>query len=181
MNCAAISATSASKLMSQPYSCGIERRRGARSPSPCRRRGGCAAGRRRAASVRGSSRSSIVAIAPVSRLPSPGDSAASIAATSFCELRFELREGLASLGGEAEAILPPVGGQRLSGDQPLFVEILHDAAEIAGIEAELDRRSPWPRGPRDGRARRARAPRSARTGSCRDAGRARRACGYRSG
>src|SRR5438105_736816 len=47
-------------------------------------------------------------------------------------------EGLAALGGEAEANLPPVRGKGLSADQAFLVEILHDAAEIAGIEAKLD-------------------------------------------
>ena len=50
----------------------------------------------------------------------------------------ELREGLTSLGGQAELVLPPVRGQRLAGDQPAVVEILDDPAEIAGIETELD-------------------------------------------
>src|SRR6185437_40154 len=50
----------------------------------------------------------------------------------------ELGERLPALGGEAEADLSPVGGKRLSTDQPLLVETLDDAAEIAGVEAELD-------------------------------------------
>ena len=33
--------------------------------------------------------------------------------------------------------MPPVGRQRLAGDQPGFIEILHDPAEIAGIEAQF--------------------------------------------
>src|SRR6185312_6494032 len=47
-------------------------------------------------------------------------------------------EGLPSLGGEAELVLTAVARQGLSRDQPLLVEILDDAAEIAGVEPELD-------------------------------------------
>src|SRR4029077_7407024 len=49
----------------------------------------------------------------------------------------ELCKSLPSLVGQAELELPPVGGERLAGDQPVFVEFLDDAAEIAGVEAEL--------------------------------------------
>ena len=51
---------------------------------------------------------------------------------------FELGEGLASLGGQREPVLPAVRRQRLAGDQAVFVEFLDDAAEVAGIEAEFD-------------------------------------------
>ncbi len=49
----------------------------------------------------------------------------------------EFCEGLAPLGRQSELVLPAVRRQRLAGDQPVVVEILHDPAEIAGIEAEF--------------------------------------------
>ena len=52
------------------------------------------------------------------------------AAVEFCEC-------LTSLGGQCEPVLPPVGRQRLAGDQSAFIEILHDPAEIAGIETQF--------------------------------------------
>src|ERR1700761_2730861 len=50
----------------------------------------------------------------------------------------ELCEGLTSLGGQVELMLPPVRRQRLAGDQAVVVEFLDDAAEIAGVEIEFD-------------------------------------------
>ena len=52
------------------------------------------------------------------------------AALEFCEC-------LTSLGGQSEPVLPAIGRQRLAGDQSGFIEILHDPAEIAGIEAQF--------------------------------------------
>ena len=50
----------------------------------------------------------------------------------------ELGEGLTPLGGQAEPVLPPVRRQRLAGDQPVFIEILDDPAEVARIKTKLD-------------------------------------------
>src|SRR5579864_8129337 len=49
----------------------------------------------------------------------------------------ESRECLASLGGQAELMLPPVRRQRFAADQTVIVKLLDDAAEVAGIEVEL--------------------------------------------
>src|SRR5262249_50333158 len=46
-------------------------------------------------------------------------------------------EGLTSFRGQRKPVLPAVGGERLALDQPALVEILHDPAEIAGIEPEF--------------------------------------------
>ena len=52
------------------------------------------------------------------------------AALEFCER-------LPSLGGQGEAVLPAVGRQRFAADETCFIKALHDAAEIAGIEAQF--------------------------------------------
>src|SRR4051794_6665640 len=49
----------------------------------------------------------------------------------------QLGKSLAPLGGEAELVLPAIRGQGPAGDQALFVEALHDPAEIAGVEAKF--------------------------------------------
>src|SRR5262249_44622929 len=49
----------------------------------------------------------------------------------------ELCKSLAALCSQRELILPPVGGERLAGDQAAVFKVLHDAAEVARIEAQL--------------------------------------------
>src|SRR5579872_5325110 len=49
----------------------------------------------------------------------------------------EFRESLASLGGQAELMLPPVRRQRFAADQAVIVKLLHDAAEVTRIEVEF--------------------------------------------
>jgi len=49
----------------------------------------------------------------------------------------ELSESLASLRRQPELVLASVGSQRLAAEQASFLEILHDAADIASIKPEL--------------------------------------------
>jgi len=58
-------------------------------------------------------------------------------ATSFCEPRFSLAKTWRPLAVRLRRTCRRSEG-RASGDQPLLIEILDDAAEIAGIEPQLD-------------------------------------------
>jgi hypothetical protein len=49
----------------------------------------------------------------------------------------EFRERLTALRGQAELILPPILRHGLAGEQPVLVELLDDAAEVAGIQAQF--------------------------------------------
>ena len=156
-------------------------RRGSAPPSPCRRAGGRAGWR---------------AAARAGRAEQPFDRGHRRRSAGRCRrhaappawrrhrpaiLRSSLAKAWRPFAVRREPVLPAVRRQRLAGDQSVFVEFLDDAAEVAGIEAEFDpdllggQRLPG------ARARTAPAPRSARTGFSAVAGRARRACGYRSG
>ena len=52
-------------------------------------------------------------------------------------LRSSLANDCRPFAGQCEPVLPAVGRQRLAGDQAGFIEILHDPAEIAGIETQF--------------------------------------------
>ena len=62
----------------------------------------------------GSSRFSIVAMAPVRRRPAVAESFASIAPTSSLRTAFEFGRGLTPLGGQRELELPAIRRERLS-------------------------------------------------------------------
>ncbi len=76
-------------------------------------------------------------MACVSRVASLGRKLSQHCGDLILRAQVQLGKGLAALGGEAELVLPAIRGQGPAGDQALFVEALHDAAEIAGVEAEL--------------------------------------------
>ncbi len=89
--------------------------------------------------VRGiASSRSIVSIAPVSSLRSLIRQRPQHRGDVVLGRAFEPGERLAALRGQAQLNLPAVAGSGLRAIRPLLVEVLHDAAEIAGVEPERD-------------------------------------------
>ncbi len=164
-NFAAISATRPSNEETQAVFAGVERARGSAPPIPCRRGAARAASpvvlprchRRAAARCRPLPRSGV----PCRQVGSPS----SIAATSSFVLRSSSANACRPLAVNARRYCRRSDGSGSRVISPPSSKILHDPAEVAGIESPVRRRSPWPRDPDGGRVRTAPGPRSARTGS----------------
>ena len=81
---------------------------------------------------------SISAIAPIELLTAAARQCGQHRADVVLRTAFEFGESLAPLGRQAEPVLPSIRFQRLAGDQSVFVKVLDDPAEVAGVEAEFD-------------------------------------------
>ena len=111
-----------------------------RRPSPCRPAGAAAADRRSARPRRRRARRAAAGSSPSPR-PAAGaaraGSRSSSAATASRRARLERREGGASFRGQARAGAGARRRRRGAARQPLRFEAAQDAAQIAGVEAEI--------------------------------------------